>query len=195
MKLIHLAVVVLVASAAVSAQWLNHPTPGIPRLPDGKPDLNAPPPRTADGKPDFSGVWQFRLPVAYMMNIVSDLQPGEIKPWADAAFRRHAADFGKDDPFTVGCLPRGPRGILGSAPGGQITKITQDRNAITILFEDMSYRQIFLDGRALPQDPDPSFMGYSVGRWEGDTLIVDRSDSMIGLGWIGVAIHTLKVYA
>jgi len=82
-------------------------------------------------------------------------------------------NYGKDDPWTIGCLPGGPRSIVGSRPGTLWIKITQTTHLITILYEDLSYRQIFLDGRALPADATPSFMGYSVGRWEGDTLVVD----------------------
>ena len=167
-----IALTVLLVSRA-DAQWLKSPTPGIPRTADGKPDLSAPAPRTVDGKPDFSGVWQMRLPLAYIANIVADLKPAEIMPWANKVFRDRVSDYGKDDPWTIGCLPGGPRLIVGSRPLTPFIKITQTSHVITILFEDLSYRQIFLDGRALPADPTPSFMGYSVGRWEGDTLVVD----------------------
>ena len=164
--------IVFLATSA-DAQWLKSPTPGIPRASDGKPDLIAAAPRTAEGKPDLSGVWQMRLPIGYINNIVADLKAIEIMPWANKAFRERMADYGKDDPWTVGCLPGGPRQIVGSRPATPWMKITQTAHAITILYEDLSYRQVFLDGRALPADPTPSFMGYSVGRWEGDTLVVD----------------------
>jgi hypothetical protein len=167
-----LPLIVLLATGA-DAQWLKSPTPGIPRSADGKPDLSAPAPRTADGKVDLSGVYQMRLPLGYIANIVADLKPTEIMPWADKVFRERVSDYGKDDPWTVGCLPGGPRPIVGSRPATPWIKITQTAHVITILYEDLSYRQIFLDGRALPVDPTPSFMGYSVGRWEGDTLVVD----------------------
>jgi hypothetical protein len=167
-----LPLIVLLATGA-DAQWLKSPTPGIPRSADGKPDLSAPAPRTADGKVDLSGVYQMRLPLGYIANIVADLKPPEIMPWADKVFRERVSDYGKDDPWTVGCLPGGPRPIVGSRPATPWIKITQTAHVITILYEDLSYRQIFLDGRALPVDPTPSFMGYSVGRWEGDTLVVD----------------------
>ena len=85
-------------------------------------------------------------------------------PWADMAFRQRLSDFGKDDPLTVGCLPRGPRALVGSGPVGLLIKITQTPTVITVLFEDFVYRQIFLDGRSLPTNLTPSFMGYSVGR-------------------------------
>jgi hypothetical protein len=169
------SVLALMALTTVSAeaQWLKSPTPGIPRTSDGKPDLSAPAPRTSDGKPDLSGVWQMRLPIAYIANIVADLKPSEIMPWANKVFRERVSDYGKDDPWTIGCLPGGPRVIVGSRPMTPWVKVTQTPHVITILYEDLSYRQIFLDGRELPPDPTPSFMGYSVGRWEGDTLVVD----------------------
>jgi hypothetical protein len=147
--------------------------PKHPRAADGKPDLNAPAPKTADGTPDLSGVWQMRLAHGYVANIVADLSPMEIMPWAEKASRQRISDFGKDDPWTIGCLPGGPRAIIGSRPATSFIKITQTSHVITILYEDLSYRQIFLDGRDLPRDPTPSFMGYSVGRWEGNTLVVD----------------------
>jgi len=169
-----MALTVLLATNA-NAQWLKSPTPGIPRTADGKPDLGAPAPRTVDSKPDFSGVWQMRLPIAYIQNIVADLKATEIMPWANQVFRERVSGYGKDDPWTIGCLPGGPRLIVGSRPMTPWVKITQTPNVITLLYEDLSYRQIFLDGRALPADPTPSFMGYSVGRWEGDTLVVEST--------------------
>ena len=167
-----LALMVLMAASG-RTQWLNHPTPGIPRTTDGKPDVNAPAPRTADGKHDLSGVWQMRAPIAYVANIVADLQPSEIMPWAKELARQRMSRFGMDDPWTVGCLPPGPRAFVGGRPNLSLIKITQTPTVITILFEDLVYRQIFLDGRALPVDPSPSFMGYSIGRWDGDTLVVE----------------------
>jgi len=169
-----LALTVLLATST-DAQWLKSPTPGIPRTPDGKPDLTAPAPKSADGQPDFSGVWQMRLAIAYIQNIVADLKTTEIMPWANKLFRERVSNHGKDDPWTIGCLPGGPRLIVGSRPMTPWVKITQIPSVITLLYEDLSYRQIFLDGRALPADPTPSFMGYSVGRWEGDTLVVEST--------------------
>jgi hypothetical protein len=167
-----MALTVLLATSA-DAQWLKSPTPGIPRASDGKPDLIAPAPRMADGKPDLSGVWQMRLHIAYVANLVADLTPAEIMPWAAKISRDRIADFGKDDPWNVGCLPSGPRAFGGSRPGALLVKVTQTPHVITVLFEDFTYRQIFLDGRQLPEDPTPSFMGYSVGRWDGYTLVVE----------------------
>ena len=164
------AVVVLVLtgmSLPLHAQWLKHPTPGVPRSRDGAPDLSAPAPRTADGKPDFSGVWGLDAGPSLFW-IAGDLKPGENKPWAEELVR-NAANTWIAIP-AVRCLPEGPRfNHFVALP----KKIIQTPGLIVALSEDMTYRQIFLDGRALPKDPNPSFMGYSVGRWDGDTLVVD----------------------
>lgn len=162
-----------ILSAMTHAQWLNYPSPRLPRLADGTPDLRAPAPRAVDGKPDLSGVWQFALGLGYSGNIVADLTPQEIAPWADALFRKRLANLGIDDSSLVGCLPRGPRYFVGSGAVPHFVKIMQTPDVITILYEELSFRQIFMDGRPLPQDPDPSFMGYSIGRWEGDELVVE----------------------
>jgi hypothetical protein len=116
-----------------------------------------------------------RLAPAYVANIVADLSPADIMPWAEKISRERIADFGKDDPWTIGCLPGGPRAIIGSWPATFFIKVTQTPHVITILYEDLTYRQVFLDGRDLPRDPTPSFIGYSVGRWEGDTLVVEST--------------------
>src|SRR5436853_4547113 len=89
--------------ATAAAQWLNYPTPGIPRLPDGKPNLLAPTPRTADGKPDLSGVWRGAGPI-YRFNIAQDLKPEDIQPWAEALFLKRVRDSRKDSPLAR-CLP------------------------------------------------------------------------------------------
>ena len=163
------AILVVVLGAGLDAQWLKQPTQGIPRTADGKPNLTAPAPRTPDGKPDLSGIWRFNAG-AYNGNVVADLKPADVFPAAEALYKQRMEDLGKDDPATYKCLPSGPRAILG---GLGWARILQTPTLIAILYEDLSYRQIHLDGRELPKDPNPSFMGYSIGRWEGDTLIVD----------------------
>jgi len=158
----------LASIAIASGQWLNYPTPGIPRLPDGKPNLAAPVPKAADGTPDLSGVWRIALGVG--LNITNDLAPGDVLPWAEALTKQRQENLGSDDPSSVHCLPFGPRFNFGSPQG--LLKIVQSPTLIVILSENLTYRQVFLDGRDLPVDPNPDFMGYSVGDWEGDTLVV-----------------------
>jgi hypothetical protein len=158
----------LVASSS-AAQWIELPTPGIPRTKDGKPNLTAPAPRTRDGKPDLSGVWE-RSNDHYYNNAAADLKPADVKPWAQALFQRRLADHAVDSMETQ-CLPLGPAALTDSDP----VKFIQTPSLIVILLEDLTYRQIHMDGRKLPNDPNPSWMGYSVGRWEGDTLVVESS--------------------
>lgn len=150
------------------AQWLNYPTPGIPRTADGKADLSAQAPRTADDKPDFSGVWGLDAGPS-LFYIAGELKPGDIKPVVAKLLQERDENLGFDDPI-VHCLPEGPRfNHFVAFP----KKIVQTPSLIIVLAEDMSYRQIFMDGRSLPTDPNPSFMGSSVGRWDGDTLVVE----------------------
>src|ERR1700693_5965657 len=120
-----------VLCATLSAQWLNHPTPGMPRTPDGKPNLSAPSPRTADGKPDLSGLWGMN-PGPYM-NIATDLKPEDIQPCARALVKQRAGNFARDDP-SLQCLPQGPRANL-DAP--QMEKFIQTPGVIAILIEDL----------------------------------------------------------
>jgi hypothetical protein len=163
------ATMVFAALAPLHAQWPKQATPGVPRTPDGKPDLTAPAPRTADGKPDLSGVWQVRQG-SYLVYVTSDLKPEEILPWAAAAYKKSADNFRRDSDG-IRCLPPGPKaGISGLAFP---MKIVQTPSLLVVLYEyETIFRQIFLDGRALPPDPNPTWMGYSVGHWEGDTLVV-----------------------
>src|ERR1700760_292263 len=101
-----IAILAVALSAPVAAQWLNLPTPGLPRTPDGKPNLAAPTPRTADGKPDLSGLWT-KISPKYSRNIAADLKPGEVEPWAEALVRQRKEDLEKDY-MNVLCLPLGP---------------------------------------------------------------------------------------
>ena len=164
-----IASAILLPAGELGAQWLKEPTKGIPRTADGKPNLKAPAPRAANGKPDLSGVWRFDSG-PYSGNISVDLKPEELRPGVDELYKQRMEDLAKDDPSTFRCLPPGPRAL--HAPSGW-ARIIQTPSIIAILYEDLTSRQIFMDGRALPKDPNPSFMGYSVGRWDGDTLVVD----------------------
>ena len=169
-----IAIVTIVLSAPVAAQWLTQPTPGIPRTPDGKPNLAAPAPRAPDGKPDLSGLWN-RLSPKYHRNIAADLKPGEIQPWARALVDERREHLGKDY-MNVRCLPLGPGYVTAAdITGAEMMKIVQTPGLILILNPDLTYRQIFLDGRALESAPNPSFMGYSVGHWDHDTLVVESA--------------------
>jgi len=163
-RMIRLSLVFSALSTTVGAQWLNYPAAGIPRLADGKPNLAAPAPKASDGRPDLSGVW---TPSG---KIAADLKPEDVLPLAEALAKQHQENLGKDDPSSVHCLPFGPR--FNFDPPTNPLKIVQTPTLIIILSEDLTYRQIFLDGRELPADPNPDFMGYSVGHWEDDTLVV-----------------------
>jgi hypothetical protein len=163
---------ILLAALALHAQWLNHPTPGIPRTPAGKPNLTAPAPRTADGKPDLSGLWN-RISPKYRVNIAADLKLEEVQPWARALVQQRTENIGKDS-MTAQCLPLGPGYATDSdSTAGGMMKIIQTPALILILNPDLTYRQVFMDGRSLETSPNPSWMGYSVGHWEADTLVVE----------------------
>ena len=171
MKRFALTAVLMLAATSAQAQWLKTPTLGIPRDGAGKPNMAAPAPRAADGHPDLSGLWQLGVEIGYAANITADLPASSIQRSAAALSRQRLEDFGKDDPEITGCKPGGPRHIT----HGGLSKIIQTPNLILILFEDLSYRQIFLDGRALPVDPNPTWMGYSIGHWDGETLVVETA--------------------
>ena len=178
----------------LSAQWLQYPTPGVPRLPDGTPNLQAPTPRTPDGKPDFSGIWEpeknrpcppegcadMQVPLEFL-NIGSSLKDGPpYQPWAAEIRRARMEQNGKDDPVSR-CLPGG---IVKLHTTPQLRKIIQIPGLLVTLNEmDATYRQIFMDGRQLPQIDIASFKGYSTGKWEGDTLIVESAGFPDGI-WL-----------
>jgi hypothetical protein len=147
---------VCVFATPVHAQWLNYKTPGIPRTANGSPDLSAPLPRANDGKPDLTGVWS---------EAQSASAPPKLQSGADALSKQRMDDLRRDSPEAL-CLP-GPITSMG------VGSIVQTPGLLLMLYSGTSYREIFLDGRPLPKDPNPGWMGYSVGRWAGDTLIVD----------------------
>jgi hypothetical protein len=163
-----LAAMMLVINTPLCAQWPNHPNSAIPRTSDGKPDLTAPAPRAPDGKPDLSGVWRTKQS-SYLFYVTADLKPGEILPWAAALYQQRADNFRRDSDG-IACLPPGPK--AGISGGGFPAKIIQTPGLVVILYEyETIFRQIFTDGRKLPEDPNPTWMGYSVGHWDGDTLV------------------------
>src|SRR4026208_2269297 len=167
------------SATCVEAQWLKLPTPGIPRLADGKPNLAAPAPRTTDGKPDFSGLWKNDGGDRRYNNIAVDLKPGDVAPWADAIYQKRKLEFGKNSMETQ-CLPMGP---LYLTTRYRECRIVQTPTLIVMAFEDLVHREIFMDGRTLEPDPNPTWMGYSVGRWDGDVLVVE-SKGYTDRGWL-----------
>jgi hypothetical protein len=170
--MIRITLLAAALSLSLNAQWLNQPTPGIPRRPDGKPNLSAPAPRTPDGKPDFSGLWN-KISPKYSRNIAADLKPGEVQPWAETLVEQRREDLGRGY-MNVLCLPLGPGySTAADSTGSEMMKIVQTPALILILNPDLTYRQIFMDGRALESTPNPSWMGYSTGHWDGDTLVVE----------------------
>lgn len=153
------------------AQWLDLPTPGIPRTADGKPNLTASAPRTPDGKPDLSGMWQPEVN-PYRFDVIQDPKDESIfRPHAEAVFQKRVADLHRDDPVTH-CLPSGPSEMFNA-----FYRIVQSPTVVAVLYEGGMgrYRQIYMDGRKLPKDPNPIWLGYSVGHWEGDTLVVESA--------------------
>lgn len=181
MKYIITGMILLGAATALPAQWLKIKTPGIPRKSDGTPELKAPAPKMPDGKPDLSGLWSTE-DNTYAVNLTSDLKPDEIRPWAEEVYRQRVDALDRDTPATR-CLPGGPTEIL----GGQY-RIIQGPNVMGILYGSGAYRQIFLDGRELPKDPNPTWWGYSVGHWEGDTLVV-QSAGFNDRSWLDFSGH------
>ena len=179
------------ASAIGSAQWLRYPTDGIPRKADGKPDLAAATPRLPGGKPDLSGLWhaaQARQCVTAKGeaapcgveiggsplggNLGRNLPGAKLpyQPWAEKVFNERHAAMSIDDPH-VRCLPDNPPRHW-TLP--HLTKAIHTPKLLVLLYEvNAMYRQIFIDGRPFPQDMNPSWNGYSVGHWEGDTLVVE----------------------
>jgi hypothetical protein len=178
------AAIVLAAGSSLEAQWIKHQTPGLPRLSDGKPDLNAPAPRTAEGKPDLSGLWKNDGGDRYYNNITADLQVSDMAPWAHALFMKRQLEFGKDSMETQ-CLPLGPAYLTTRY---REFRIVQTPALIMFAFSDGMHRQIFLDGRALESDPNPIWMGYSVGHWEGDVLVVE-SNGYNDRSWLDFGGH------
>jgi hypothetical protein len=187
----------LLAVTAADAQWLNYPTPGIPRTKDGKPNLNAPAPRK-DGHVDIQGIWEPNG-IKYLIDIAADLKPDEVpfRPAAKAEYQRRLETNGKDDPNNL-CLPSIiPEKDAITSP----FKIVEIPGEVIILYESRTiFRQIFTDGRPLPADPQPSWQGYSVGKWEGDIFVVETT-GFNGKGWLDTnghptsdALHVFEKY-
>jgi len=164
-------IILSVICVPVAAQWLKIP-PAVPPGPDGKPNLIAPAPRLPDGHPDLSGIWEPASP-KYLRNLAADLKPEEVpyQPWAKALVEARADGSHAREESDANCLPQGvPK--IGAAPAPW--KIVQTPGLIVVIHEAFNlWRQIFLDGRQLAEDVNPSWLGYSIGKWDGDTLVVD----------------------
>lgn len=189
------------------AQWPAYPTSGVPKTPDGRPNLNGPAPRATDGKPDFSGVWQYvrqaAPPAADAVAAASksrDITPLSVRtsqfwnlgasfpgglpfqPWAAALHQQRVDSNSKDNP-DAHCLPLG---LMQLHTHSQPRKMIQAPGVIVILYEaNGGVRQIFTDGRSLPADAEPWWFGYSTAKWDGDTLVVQTS-GLRDLGWLDV---------
>jgi len=186
-SLLWIVVACVVVGESMRAQWLNQPMAGAPRTRDGKIDMTGPVPRV-NGKPDLSGIWQVQgdarapnglfglgesLNSRYFRDILSDFKPEErpLTPLGVERLRQHTQP-GAFNP-TLNCLPDGvPHGDLLPEP----FKIMHTPGVIVMLYEvETTFRQIFMDGRKLPADMSPTWQGYSVGRWDGDTLVIDSA--------------------
>src|ERR1700689_2188471 len=173
MRTFWIAYAAMTAASLAPAQWLNYPTAGIPRTANGKADLAAPAPKKPNGQPDLSGIWQ--VPgLKYLINIAADLRAADVpfQPWAADEYKKRMDNLGKDDPNNF-CLPSIiPEKIAVTSPW----KIVETPGVTYILYESRTiFRQIFTDGRALPKDPNPTWQGYSIGHWDGDTFVVETT--------------------
>lgn len=178
------AIFAIAICVPANAQWLNLPTPGLPRLPDGQPDLAAPAPRTPDGKPDLSGLWHNETGTRYYNDITVDLAEADVAPAAREAFAKGNLEYGKDSMETQ-CMPLGPAYM--TTPYREF-RIVQTPSLIVFLYDDGMHREIWLDGRTLEPDPNPTWMGYSVGRWDGDALVVE-SNGYTDRSWLDFGGH------
>ena len=181
------ALLLLTLCSIAAAQWSQVPGKGTPRTKDGKPDLTAPTPHKADGKPDLSGIWGIES-AKYLVNIAADFKPGElpIQPWADALTKERMTGIHAAEESNANCEPPGvPR--IDNTPNP--FKIVQEPDMIVILYEAFGqFRQVFLDGRKLPTDANPTWLGYSVGRWDGNTFVAE-STGFNGKTWLDQAGH------
>jgi hypothetical protein len=163
MRLFLAALIVAGGAISAEAQWLDRKTPGVPRTAEGKPDLTAPTPRGPDGKPDLTGVWEGE-------NVVARPDPASLQPWVLDLARQRQQEYYKTRPLYQ-CRPSGPE----AERFGGWRRIVQTPAAVAILNDDLTSRVIHTDGRQLEANPAPSWMGYSVGRWDGDTLVVETN--------------------
>jgi len=201
MKSVLVSVAVLfVLTSPLSAQWTKDTSRKIPMTRDGKPNLSAPVPKAPDGKPDLSGVWFHDIdpngkPAGveqmvfsqYFVNVAADMKMEDVpfQPWAKELFFERLKSDGRESPATH-CKPSSIT-VLNSVPIPH--KIVQTPQLVLILYEENTvFRQIFLDGRQPAKDAEPRYMGYSTGKWVGDTLVVET----VGFndkGWLDAMGH------
>jgi len=200
-RLLSAGLAALTVASPAAGQWPPYPKRGVPRTADGQVDMSAPTPRTADGRPDLTGVWENvwfyngkispplpsppgEPPPSTFANIGAGFTNGlPLRPWAAELLRSRKEQNSKDNP-DAHCLPMG---LMQFHEHPQPRKIVQTPDLIVILYEGNSgIRQIFTDGRPLPgPDAQPWWYGYSVGRWEGDTLVVETTGLRDG-GWLDI---------
>jgi hypothetical protein len=177
MKVVTTVVAAIVIGSPLAAQWIKYPTPGTPRTRDGKPNLAAPAPRTR-GVPDLSGIWHTAgnlpsqgsgdLPLNPLLVRFGTNSKGDL-PYRPQTREVMSKRRMKDQHYLTCVTPGGPQMLVLPT----MRKIVQTPGLVLILSEyNVHYRQIFTDGRPLPDDPQPTWNGYSVGKWEGDTLVV-----------------------
>jgi hypothetical protein len=178
--------ILLLAATLVpaGAQWLRYPSPGTPRTKDGQPNLSAPAPKTPQGNPDLSGIWLVD-DAKYFFDLAADLPPDAVhfQPWAKALSEQRERNLHKDDPLAL-CMPPGVPRVNTNI--NFPFKIIQTPLVVVMLYETSSipvFRQVFMDGRPLPPDPQPTWSGYSVGTWESGVLKVDTA-GFNDRGWI-----------
>jgi hypothetical protein len=164
------ATMILVMNCAAWAQWVNLKMPNTPRTPDGKPNLSAPAPKAADGKPDLSGLWR-TADGRFLQDLAKDQGGAPLQPWAAALYKERSTALGKGKPQER-CIPHG-------VPDGMLVrnfpfKIVQTPDVVVIIYEEFNhFRQIFTDGRGFPPETTETWFGYSIGKWEGDTLVAE----------------------
>ena len=172
----------LIAAAPVAGQWRNVPEMKAPRTASGEVDLEAPPPRLPGGRVDLQGIW---MPDdnRYIRDLALDIGDDRVpyQTWARRLFdERKGGAHSREDP-DAHCLPQGvPKLGFVSYPW----KLVETPNSVVILHETFTYwRQIFTDGRTVEATAKPAWMGYSTGRWEGDSLVVETT-GFNGKAWL-----------
>jgi hypothetical protein len=187
-------------ASSATAQWLNVPQAGIPRRPDGSPDLMAPSPRALDGTPDLSGIWRRPRGAQPPSGGQDGIATGTevlFQPWAEAVYKARGENNGTGMP-SERCMPHG---ITKAFSVPEPFKIVQTPGLILLLHEEFNHhRQIFMDPRRAPQRRAPASFGYSRGRWEGDTLVVDTT-GFVNDTWLDFrghpatdALHVIERY-